>query len=306
MGIVVIGAVFVDIKGYPEDTYIPAGRNVGRVEQIHGGVGRNVAEDIANVELRPTFVSLVDKSGAGADVLQKLNNHKVNTSYIRATHDGMGTWLAVFDNDGDVVASISKRPNLMPIAGILDDYGDEIFADADSIVVEIDMDKEIIKRVFKLAKKHQKRIYAVVANMSIAQERRDFLLNTDCFVCNQQEAGILFSDDYSDLDARQLETIIAQKVQLAKFPSMIVTMGGNGAVYADMQGNSGFCPARKVNVKDTTGAGDAFCAGVAIGLTYGKSMQEACQIGAHLAASVIVTSESVCPRFQPGELGIDI
>lgn len=306
MGIVVIGAVFVDIKGYPEDTYIPAGRNVGRVEQIHGGVGRNVAEDIANVELRPTFVSLVDKSGAGADVLQKLNNHKVNTSYIRATHDGMGTWLAVFDNDGDVVASISKRPDLMPIASILDDHGDEIFADADSIVVEIDMDKEIIKRVFKLAKKHQKRIYAVVANMSIAQERRDFLLNTDCFVCNQQEAGILFSDDYSDLDAQQLETVIAQKVQLAKFPSMIVTMGEKGAVYADMQGNSGFCPARKVNVKDTTGAGDAFCAGVAIGLTYGKSMQEACQIGAHLAASVVVTSESVCPRFQPGELGIDI
>ena len=72
MGIVVIGAVFVDIKGYPEDVYIPAGRNVGRVEQVHGGVGRNVAEDIANVELRPTFVSLVDNSGTGADVVQKL------------------------------------------------------------------------------------------------------------------------------------------------------------------------------------------------------------------------------------------
>jgi pseudouridine kinase len=306
MGIVVIGAVFVDIKGYPEDVYIPAGRNVGRVEQLHGGVGRNVAEDIANVELRPTFVSLVDKSGTGADVLQKLKNHKVNTDYIRATHDGMGTWLAVFDNDGDVTASISKRPNLMPIADILDDHGDEIFQNADSVVVEIDMDKEIIKRVFKLAKKHGKRIYAVVANMSIAQERRDFLLNTDCFVCNQQEAGILFSDDYSHLDATQLQEVIAQKVQRAQFPSMIVTMGEKGAVYADMYGNSGFCPARKVNVKDTTGAGDAFCAGVAIGLTYGKTMAEACEIGAHLAASVIVTSESVCPRFLPGELGLDV
>ncbi len=306
MGIVVIGAVFVDIKGYPEDTYIPAGRNVCRVEQIHGGVGRNVAEDIANVELRPTFVSLVDRSGTGADVLQKLQNHKVNTDYIRATHDGMGTWLAVFDNDGDVTASISKRPNLLPIADILDDHGDEIFRNADSVVVEIDMDKEIIKRVFKLAKKHGKRVFAVVANMSIAQERRDFLLNTDCFVCNQQEAGMLFSDDYSQMDAPRLEAIIAQKVQRAKFPSMIVTMGEKGAVYADMQGNSGFCPARKVNVKDTTGAGDAFCAGVAIGLTYGKSMEEACEIGAHLAASVIVTSESVCPRFMPAELGLDV
>ena len=306
MGIVVIGAVFVDIKGYPEDTYIPAGRNVGRVEQIHGGVGRNVAEDIANVELRPTFVSLVDDSGTGADVLQKLQNHKVNTDYTRTVRDGMGTWLAVFDNDGDVVASISKRPDLMPIADILDDHGDEIFQNADSVVVEIDMDKEIIKRVFKLAQKHQKRVYAVVANMSIAQERRDFLQSTDCFVCNQQEAGILFADDYSDMDAAELETVIAQKVQRAKIPSMIVTMGGKGAVYASMDGTSGFCPARKVNVKDTTGAGDAFCAGVAIGLTYGKTMAEACEIGAHLAASVIVTSESVCPRFMPAELGLDV
>ena len=55
MGIVVIGAVFVDIKGYPLSTYIPGGRNAGRVEQVHGGVSRNVAEDIANVELRPTL-----------------------------------------------------------------------------------------------------------------------------------------------------------------------------------------------------------------------------------------------------------
>ena len=47
MGIVVIGAVFVDIKGYPLSTYIPGGRNAGRVEQVHGGVCRNVAEDIA-------------------------------------------------------------------------------------------------------------------------------------------------------------------------------------------------------------------------------------------------------------------
>ena len=49
MGIVVIGAVFVDIKGYPLSTYIPGGRNAGRIEQVHGGVSRNVVEDIANV-----------------------------------------------------------------------------------------------------------------------------------------------------------------------------------------------------------------------------------------------------------------
>ena len=55
MGIVVLGAVFVDVKGYPLSAYIPGGRNVGRVEQVPGGVSRNVVEDIANVELRPRY-----------------------------------------------------------------------------------------------------------------------------------------------------------------------------------------------------------------------------------------------------------
>lgn len=306
MGIVVIGAVFVDIKGYPEAKYNPSGRNAGRVEQIHGGVARNVAEDIANVELRPTFISLVDDSGIGIDVVQKLQNHKVNTDYIRTVPDGMGTWLAVFDNDGDVHGSISKRPDLMPIAEILDEHGDDIFANADSVILEIDLDKEIVKRIFKLAKKYNKPVYAVVANMSIALERRDFLQSIDCFVCNVQEAGLLFSNDYSDKTPEEMVEIVSQKVCAARIPSMIVTMGSRGAVYADMNGIKGYCPARNVEVKDTTGAGDAFCAGAAIGLTYGKTLAESCEIGSHLAASVIVTSENVCPRFMPRELGLDI
>ena len=59
MGIVVIGDVFIDVKGYSTAPFIPGGRNAGVIQQIHGGVGRNVVEDIANIELKPTFVSLV-------------------------------------------------------------------------------------------------------------------------------------------------------------------------------------------------------------------------------------------------------
>lgn len=306
MGIVVIGATFVDIKGYPEGAFIPTGRNAGKVVQIHGGVGRNVAEDIANCELRPTFISLVDESGTSTDVIKKLKSHKINTDYIRATPDGLGTWLAVFDNDGDVCASISRRPDLRPIAGILDEHGDEIFRNADSVIIEIDIDKEIVKRVFRLAQKYQKKVYAVVSNMSIALERRDFLQSIDCFVCNLQEAGILFSDDYADCSPEQMVRILSEKVRRANIPSMIVTMGGEGAVYASLDGQRGHCPARKVAVNDTTGAGDAFCAGVAIGLTYGMDLHRACEIGTDLSASVIITSENVCPRFLPGELGLDI
>ena len=94
-GIVVLGAVFVDIKGFPEDIYVPDGRNAGHVEYIHGGVSRNVVEDIANLELRPTFLGSADNTALGEDVGRKLQRHKVNTEYMKEIPNGMGTWLAV-------------------------------------------------------------------------------------------------------------------------------------------------------------------------------------------------------------------
>ena len=124
MSMVVIGTAFVDIKGFPEDVYLPTGRNAGSVEYIHGGVARNVVEDIANVELRPTYVGIVDDTPMGKGVLDKLKRHKVNTDYVAVVPDGMGLWLAIFDNHGDLAGSISKRPKAEDILTMLEEKGD--------------------------------------------------------------------------------------------------------------------------------------------------------------------------------------
>lgn len=339
MGIAVFGAVFVDIKGYPIAQFIPEGRNAGRVVELHGGVARNIAEDIGNVELRPTFVSVVDDTGIGADVVAKLRRHQVNVDYMVRRRDGLGTWLAIFNNENDVVASISKRPDLSGIADILDEHGDEIISQCDSVVVEIDMRSYILKKVFDLAEKYHKQVYAAVSNMSIAMERRDLLSRTGCVVCNQEEASLLFSDDYSGKSHEEMQQILEEKLCQTRIPRMVITLGGDGAVYAENpecgkpdsaaetgrqghadkssgaaatglvsekqeSGLSGYVPALHVMVQDTTGAGDSFFAGVAIGLTYGKTLREACEIGTRLAGSVIATKENVCPRFRPEEFGI--
>ena len=306
MGIIVIGTAFVDIKGFPDGAYIPDGRNVGQVRYIHGGVARNVVEDIANMELRPIYVGMVDDTPLGTDVLEKLKRHKINTDYVLVRPDGMGLWLAVFDSSGDVAGSISKRPDAYPIYHLLCEKGDEIFSKGDSLVLQVDLHSDIVKKALELAEKYELKTFALVSNMSIAAERRDLIRRFTCFICNQQEAGLLFLDDYSDKPAAEMEKILLDRVARAKIPSMVVTMGADGAVWADRDGNSGFCPARKVHVKDTTGAGDAFCAGVSSGLTYGKTLPEAVEIGTMLAASVITSKENVCPRFMPEELGIDV
>lgn len=306
MAIVVVGNVFVDIKGFPDDLYIPGGRNAGKVEIVHGGVGRNVVEDIANIELRPAFVSMVDDTAEGTEVLNRLNAHGVNTGYVAQVKDGMGMWLAVFDHTGDIAGSISKRPTMDAMVKMLEEHGDEIFRDADSIVIEIDIDEPIVRLVFEYAKKYGKKVFAVVANMSIASQRRKYIKDAGCLVCNEQEAGILFVRDFSGYSREQMRDALQECLESSQIASMVVTMGSQGAVYAELGGDSGIVSARKVNVRDTTGAGDAFFSGVAIGLTYGKSLGEAVEIGTRLAAAVITVSDNVCPRFRPQELGLDI
>jgi pseudouridine kinase len=142
--------------------------------------------------------------------------------------------------------------------------------------------------------------------MSIAFERRDLLRNIDCLVCNLQEAGILFSEDYTGRTPEEMADILYGKINQAEIPGIVVTMGGEGAAFAMSSGEKGWCPAQKVAVNDTTGAGDAFFSGIAIGLTYGKTAAEACEIATRLAASVIVTDENVCPRFMPAEFGLEV
>ena len=99
---------------------------------------------------------------------------------------------------------------------------------------------------------------------------------------------------------------LSMRIEQTQIARMIVTLGERGAVYASADGESGYCPPANVDVIDTTGAGDSFFAGVTIGLTYGKSLGEACSIGTRLAASVISTKENVCPRFLPQEFELNV
>ena len=238
MPIVVVGNVFVDFKGFPEGTYLPAGRNAGRVEIVHGGVGRNVAEDIANVGMPTRFVSMVDNTAQGAEVLRNLQNRRVDTKYVSVVPDGMGIWLAVMDHTGDVVGSISKRPKMDAMRRLLEEQGDDIFADAVSVVVEIDIDDEVARAACRCAERHNVPVIALVANMSIALQRRDLIQNTRCFICNQQEAGIYFADDFSALSPEEMADELARRVQAAGLQAMVVTMGSQGAVWADISGRN--------------------------------------------------------------------
>ena len=302
MSIIVAGSVFVDIKGHPEGTFIPDGRNAGRVEQVHGGVARNIAEDIAQAGGKAAFLGLVEDDALGREVVSHLEEIGVDASRVRFVKDGMGIWLAVFNDRGDVAASISKRPDLGPLLTLLEEEGDEIFAQADSVLFELDLEEETVEKLCSLAEKYRVPACAAVSNMSIAAERKAYLPKLRCFVCNDQEWGMLVPGPWGKLAPEKMAAALPECMETLGLESLVVTLGKRGAVWADRD-EFGFCPQEPVEPVDTAGAGDSFFAGVGLGLSLGKSLGEACKIGSRMAAKVITTTQSVCPPMTAEELG---
>lgn len=303
MSILVAGSVFVDIKGHPEGGYIPGGRNAGRVDQVHGGVARNIAEDVAAVGGEAVFLGLVEDDALGREVTAHLMEIGVDVGHVRFVKDGMGIWLAVFDDRGDVAASVSKRPDLRPLLTILEEEGDAVFREAEIVLFELDLEEETVEKICSLSEKHHVPACAAVSNMSIAAGRREYLPRLRCLVCNEQELGILVPGPW---DTESEEALAAAMPSLAAelgLPCLVATLGKRGAVWAEGD-ESGFCPAEPVEPVDTAGAGDSFFAGVGLGLSQGKSLAEACRIGSRMAAKVITTTQSVCPPMTREELGL--
>ena len=294
--IVVIGTVFLDIKGYPEGTFDPAGRNAGRIEYKYGGVARNVADDLAGLGMRPVFVSMTDDSGPGAAILDDLNAAGVDTEYVMRGKDSIGTWMVILDLNGEVCANLSRRQDLRPLLGILKERGDEIFRDADGVLLEMDVEEEIVAEVFRLADRYQTDVYGVISNMNIALERLPYISRTACFVCNRQEAGILFGKETLNRSPAELLPLIREGMREKKIRTMVVTMDKDGAVYVGNE--EGHCPAQPVEVADSTGAGDAFFSGVSAAMISGLSLTDACRIGTEMAADVISSRENIYRSFS--------
>ncbi|MGA3167410.1 MAG: ribokinase [Terriglobia bacterium] len=119
------------------------------------------------------------------------------------------------------------------------------------------------------------------------------LAGLDLLVPNETEANILTggkSDDTSD--PAELARRLQQYFHLQR---VVITLGKQGALVADGK-EQARVPAFQVDVVDTPGAGDAFTAGLALGLSAGAPLAQAARFGCLTAARAVTVRESV-PGF---------
>lgn len=303
---VVVGVVFLDIKGFPFFKYDAVGTNLGNVLMTHGGVARNVAENMANLGAEVEFVTMLDDDSLGREARLRLRGAGVKLTHAVSTPDkGMGMWLAVFNEKGDLAGSVSHMPDASPIERLFDEKGEEIIRSCRGIALEIDLSEKVSERVFELAERFDKPVYAIVANMSVILRRPDFMARTACVILNEIEAGRLFGREIRALSPEETLEAVSEAASAMGIRSIVVTMGARGAVYLDAEnGLRGVCPAVPCRVVDTTGAGDAFFSAVVESLARGMRLDDAVTCGARLASMTVSTSESTCPHVDEHFFGI--
>ena len=295
----VIGVVFVDVKGFPHGKYIPTGRNIGDVRIVHGGVSRNVAQNLANVGNDVTFVTMFEPDALGSGVRANLAANGVDLTYAIEAPAGMGIWLAVMNENGDLAGSISRQPDSSRLDALFQERGDEIMQNCDDVVLEIDMRASIADRVFELAEKHRRDIYVIVGNMGVILKRQALLSRARLIVMNEIEAGLLFGCTLDPADPERVLEVTRMEAKKRDLKQIVVTLGVHGSIYFDSRnGDAGFVPAEPTRLVDSTGAGDAFFSGTVDGLIHGMSLRDACARGAHLASLTIQTEENTCPRIH--------
>ena len=294
--ITVIGTVFVDIKGYANAKINSETKNVGHVEYAHGGVGRNVAEAIGRAGGRTEFLSSVDLTAEGDAVTKRLEAIGVRADRVLKKDQGMGIWLAVLDNAGELAASVSQKPDLGHLERFLCEKGEEIVKNSQAVVLEFDLSEEVVSKMFGWSKKYGVPVYGIVGNLDVLMQRKNIIDALNLFILNQAEAEEYLGRSLTSVEECKLA---ARDLTAGGLKVAVITMGGEGSVFYDSRNNTfGYVPVEKVKVADTTGAGDSFFSGTVFGLCQGFELERAVKCGTQLAAWTIASKENVDPEIQ--------
>lgn len=283
--VLVIGTTFVDCKGFAKQSYQPNTRNLGIIRFVHGGVGRNVAENLANLNVCSNFISSVDTTALGKEILARLRKSGVQINHlVQASKRGMGMWLAILDEKGDLAGSISQMPDLAPLQELIAQRGKELIKNSTHIALELDLNIPIVQSVISLAAEEKIPVYGVPGNLDVILNQRNILGHLNCFICNNFEADLFINQAFTLMSMDQKLHSLVQFVEHTGIRAMVVTMGGNGSVYYDSQTyESGYQPVFPVQLVDSSGAGDAFFSGTVMGLVKGLSLKEAVICGTKVA-----------------------
>lgn len=241
----------------------------GRFSVVPGGKGANQAVAAARLGAEVAFIGRVGDDDLGQARLADLRDEGIDTSGVVIDPDAAsGVALIFVDEAGENAIAVAPGANDRVTAGQVDQAADA-FRAADVVLTQLEVPLPAVERAVALAKELGK---LVVLDPAPAGPVPDALLaSVDYLTPNETEAETLLGGGIAGLGgvAATAEALLRRGAGC-----VIITLGKEGALVAMATGQF-HVPGRRVEVVDTTAAGDAFAAALAVGLGEGRPLREA-------------------------------
>jgi ribokinase len=255
--IVVAGSANMDLVGLAPALPRPGETVLGDdFVMTPGGKGANQAIAAARAGGDVTFLGAIGSDAFGVTINARLSASGVDTRRVRTSYGSSGVAVIMVDRAGENSILVSPGANSTFVT--LTDAEVAAIGDADVLVCQQEIPAATVTAAARAAQEAGTR---VVLNAAPARELSSDLLDAvDLLVVNEVEA-LAVAPDVDGL--------------LAVVPRVVMTLSGEGAVYADRDGTNVKIPAFRVEVVDTTAAGDAFTGALAVAWGEGRDLVDA-------------------------------
>ena len=289
--ITVIGSVNMDIGGYSHAPLTAGDSNPGRVRMSVGGVGCNIARNLALLGANVRFCTVLGGDVYAESIKGQLRAMGIDLSLsLRLKDEHTSTYLFIADEKGDMALAVNDM-------GI---YRHQTRAYFESILPELNRCRAVLldanlpgETLLYLAENVRVPLFADAVSAAKAMRLRPVLGRLKAFKPNRMEAELLSGARIADEGgAREA----ARRLLDTGLGRVFITLGPDG-VFAAGDGQECFLPSLAPRLKNATGAGDAFTAAIAWAWTRGMGLEESCLAGSAAAALAAEAEETVNPAL---------
>ncbi len=285
-----IGGANMDIKARLYSEFKVHDSNPVKVSESVGGVARNIAENLGSLKMPVSLLTFTGDDSEAAKIRENTEGVDFTISQVKKG-ERTGSYTAVLNDTNDLMFALADMEIYDMVT--IDDIKrlTKHIMSANLVVLDTNFPKDVL--AYLLQKKSDKQRFVLVTVSAKKVSRLpDDLSNLDYLIMNRAELATLLEKMSLSPDWKGLQGKIA-KVQEAGVKNIVVTMGQDGACYLNEEGEYGELQALPADIKDVTGAGDAFAAGVIYALNEGATLKHACECGLQLARQTLETDESV-------------
>jgi pseudouridine kinase len=296
--IVVVGGANTDIFGFSAARVVSQDSNPGHIQDSPGGVARNIAENLARLGVDTHLITAFGSDANGIRLAESCRASGVGVAgSLTVGHVPGSRYLAILDDRGDLVVAVSDMRALDSLTPASLNDRRELLDSAALIVADTNLPPETL-----LWLAHETAAPLLVDTVSVAKAVRTMaaLPRVHTLKLNALEAGALLGRDVDRASDADVESAARDLISLG-VRRVFITLGRHGVFARDDQAGVRL-PALDVDVVNATGAGDAFCAGVARATIAGMTLRETAALGSAMSVMALRSARTVSDSIDPREV----